>query len=370
MSRWGCARSIGSCSTPGYRSFRAPAAWSGLCRTAASRFPRRRCWAKTASATSRRSAQFAVANGIPIVRFGRRESKQEVARPYLERAEREGRFGCVMFGVCQERTLVWRGWRKGGSDARPYFEYARRAAVPNHYYLYLRDPDWGAAFWKSCADAPYGVPSGSTATSGRSGRPRRPRSPSRRSTTASERAPTPRGPAGALRPARPRPALALLPPLGEAAALPAHRPGSGPLLPLRPRLPPARALRHPRLRPPPGREGLVRADAARPAHARAPRPGSRSSSRARSPRRPRAASGRRSSTAASSPRSPSTTSAPRSSSTSSRAGRSGTETTINDPYDFDIGRRLTRDNWHALLTLGHQTNERLLEAQLQACACA
>jgi hypothetical protein len=47
-----------------------------------------------------------------------------------------------------------------------------------------------------------------------------------------------------------------------------------------------------------------------------------------------------------------------------------TETTINDIYDFGIGRLLTPANWRALVAIGHQINERLLDAQLQACACA
>jgi hypothetical protein len=47
-----------------------------------------------------------------------------------------------------------------------------------------------------------------------------------------------------------------------------------------------------------------------------------------------------------------------------------TETTVNDTYDFGIGRLLTPDNWDALLRVGHDINQRLLDAQLQACACA
>ena len=47
-----------------------------------------------------------------------------------------------------------------------------------------------------------------------------------------------------------------------------------------------------------------------------------------------------------------------------------TETTVNDTYDFGIGRRLTDENWDALVQIGHQINERLLEAQLEACQCA
>jgi hypothetical protein len=47
-----------------------------------------------------------------------------------------------------------------------------------------------------------------------------------------------------------------------------------------------------------------------------------------------------------------------------------TETTINDPKDFGVGRLLTAANWQALTHIGSQVNQRLLEAQLQACDCA
>jgi len=101
--------------------------------------------------------RFAARNAVPIVRFRRGESKEEVARPYLEAAAREGRFGCVLIGVAQERAHVWRGWRKGGSDSHPHFEFGRQSALPNHYYFYLYDREWGPAFWKCCCYAPYPV---------------------------------------------------------------------------------------------------------------------------------------------------------------------------------------------------------------------
>lgn len=47
-----------------------------------------------------------------------------------------------------------------------------------------------------------------------------------------------------------------------------------------------------------------------------------------------------------------------------------TETTINDPYDFGVGRLLNAENFTALRQIGEQVNERLLKAQLQACDCA
>jgi hypothetical protein len=47
-----------------------------------------------------------------------------------------------------------------------------------------------------------------------------------------------------------------------------------------------------------------------------------------------------------------------------------TETTINDPNDFGIGRTLNAANWQALTQTGRDINERLLSAQLAACDCA
>ena len=47
-----------------------------------------------------------------------------------------------------------------------------------------------------------------------------------------------------------------------------------------------------------------------------------------------------------------------------------TETTINDTRDFGVGRLLTDENWDALIDIGHQINQRLLDHQLDACACA
>jgi hypothetical protein len=43
-----------------------------------------------------------------------------------------------------------------------------------------------------------------------------------------------------------------------------------------------------------------------------------------------------------------------------------TETTINDTRDFGIGRLLTNENWNALIDIGHQINQRLLDHQLDA----
>ena len=101
--------------------------------------------------------RFVAEREIPVVRFVKGDVKEEIAREHFKRAEQEGRFGVVMVGIAQEKTSVWRGWREGGSDGHPHFEYRRQSVFPNNYYFYIRDPDWGPAFIKTVAYAPFSV---------------------------------------------------------------------------------------------------------------------------------------------------------------------------------------------------------------------
>ena len=100
---------------------------------------------------------FAKAHEIPVVRFAKGVVKEDVARPYMQKAEREGRSGVVMLGVAQEKAFAWRGWRDGGNDAHPHFKFDRQAVFVNHYYQYIFDADWGPSFIKTNAYAPYPV---------------------------------------------------------------------------------------------------------------------------------------------------------------------------------------------------------------------
>jgi len=100
---------------------------------------------------------FAKAREIPVVRFGKGVVKEDVARPYMQEAEREHRSGVVMLGVAQEKAFAWRGWRQGGNDAHPHFEFGRQAIFVNHYYFYISDPQWGPSFVKTNAYAPFPV---------------------------------------------------------------------------------------------------------------------------------------------------------------------------------------------------------------------
>ena len=101
--------------------------------------------------------QFLVDHEIPTVKFVKGDVKEEIARKHFQQAEREGRYGVVMVGIAQERTSAWRGWRDGGPDGHPHFVYRRQSIFPNNYYFYIRDPDWGPAFIKTIAYAPFPV---------------------------------------------------------------------------------------------------------------------------------------------------------------------------------------------------------------------
>jgi hypothetical protein len=101
--------------------------------------------------------RFAQLNEIPVVRFKRDDCKEDVARSYFRAAEREGRSGVVMLGIAQEKEHVWRGWRRGGPDTHPHFEFGRQSAMVNHYYFYILDREWGPSFVKTCGYAPFGM---------------------------------------------------------------------------------------------------------------------------------------------------------------------------------------------------------------------
>ena len=101
--------------------------------------------------------RFALHNDIPVVRFKKGDCKEQVARRYLDQAESDGRLGVVLIGVAQEKSSAWRGWRDGGPDGHPHFEFRRQTVFVNHYYFYILDPDWGPGFIKTCAYAPFPV---------------------------------------------------------------------------------------------------------------------------------------------------------------------------------------------------------------------
>jgi hypothetical protein len=77
--------------------------------------------------------------GIPVSRFAKGENKEQIARPLIETAERDGGDGkVVLIGGAQEKTPVWRFWNAKGQErvAHPHMEWGRQMAFVNHFYFY------------------------------------------------------------------------------------------------------------------------------------------------------------------------------------------------------------------------------------------
>jgi hypothetical protein len=124
------------------------------------RIPSSAAFGKIGAAYVAEVHRFAEANGIPVHYFAKGENKEQLARPLLEAAAREGGRGrVVLIGIAQEKASVWRSWKAKGQQhaAYPHMEWGRQMAYVNHFYFYLWDPDWGGAFWKTNAYAPFPV---------------------------------------------------------------------------------------------------------------------------------------------------------------------------------------------------------------------
>lgn len=88
---------------------------------------------------------FGLKERVPVVHFKKGEVKEDVARPYIEAAARQGKSRVVLIGIAQEKASVWRSWKaKGQEKARhPHMEWGRQMAFINHFYFYIWDEDWG-----------------------------------------------------------------------------------------------------------------------------------------------------------------------------------------------------------------------------------
>jgi hypothetical protein len=99
------------------------------------------------------------ASGVPVVRFKRGESKEDIARAYQDEALAVGHAGLVLVGKAQERTSVWRGFiddtHAGHRPNHPHIAWRRQSSVPDQWYFYFADAEWGPAFIKLCSYAPH-----------------------------------------------------------------------------------------------------------------------------------------------------------------------------------------------------------------------
>ncbi len=99
--------------------------------------------------------RFAAAESIPVVRFQRRQRKDDIAGEHRRRFERCE--GVVLLGVAQERMRSFKAHRRRTPSGSVTFDFSRQSVFVNHYYLYFEDRHWGPGFLKVGSYAPYPV---------------------------------------------------------------------------------------------------------------------------------------------------------------------------------------------------------------------
>lgn len=122
--------------------------------------PSSAAFGKIGDAYVRDVEHYAKDNDVPLRHFRKGESKEAIARPLIDAAASEGGPGkVVLIGIAQEKASAWRSWPAKGQDKarHPHMEWGRQMAFVNHFYFYLWDPDWGPAFVKTNAYAPWPI---------------------------------------------------------------------------------------------------------------------------------------------------------------------------------------------------------------------
>jgi hypothetical protein len=100
--------------------------------------------------------KFAAAGGVPVVDFKPGQRKDDVMREYLARFLAGGRTeGVVFTGRAQEKTRVWATTRRRDAEGKSYPWIVRENRVVTHWYFYCRDESAGPFFIKYCGYFPY-----------------------------------------------------------------------------------------------------------------------------------------------------------------------------------------------------------------------
>ena len=98
--------------------------------------------------------QFAEQEGLDLVAFEKGQRKEEVAQAYLRRFPRKQ--GVLFIGKAQEKARVMRTERRRNPrTGQSYAWLVRSTAMVNHYYFYCVDDDFGPFFLKFCSYFPY-----------------------------------------------------------------------------------------------------------------------------------------------------------------------------------------------------------------------
>jgi hypothetical protein len=98
--------------------------------------------------------RFVVEEQIPLITFAKGQRKDDIAKEY--HSQFHGTEGIVFVGKAQERTPVFRTEkRRNPVTGQTYPWIVRSTAMVNHFYFYGRDEDFGPFFIKFCTYFPY-----------------------------------------------------------------------------------------------------------------------------------------------------------------------------------------------------------------------
>jgi hypothetical protein len=115
---------------------------------------------KIGTAFRRSVREFADADHIPVVQFGKNDRKQDVMRRYLAAQAKTGRSGVAAIGVAQEYQNVFAASQRkdrGDTGRQVWFSFRKADRRATCFYFYLWDEDFGPGFIKVCAYFPYPV---------------------------------------------------------------------------------------------------------------------------------------------------------------------------------------------------------------------
>jgi DNA-binding HxlR family transcriptional regulator len=97
---------------------------------------------------------FAAKQGISLVQFHKGQRKDDVMAEHLRAFDKDE--GVVFIGKAQEKTPVFRTEkRRNPKTGQPYPWIVRSSAMVNHYYVYAVDRDFGPFFLKFCSYFPF-----------------------------------------------------------------------------------------------------------------------------------------------------------------------------------------------------------------------
>ena len=96
---------------------------------------------------------FVQEQNIPVIRFGKKQRKDDIAAEH--RARFAGREGILFLGIAQEKVRVFRTEKRTNADGTKYPWIVKGSAMVNQFYFYGIDEDFGPFFLKFCTYFPY-----------------------------------------------------------------------------------------------------------------------------------------------------------------------------------------------------------------------